>query len=76
MEMPRKDQGVPLEVWDDFQGACMPLSCPRSGRVGAGLGLCVPREQGEFLIMETRPISMVCSLGVGQMSPQRRTISN
>ena len=61
MEMPRKDQGVPLEVWDDFQGACMPLSCPRSGRgweqqtlgevrrVGVGLGLCVPREQGEVL---------------------------
>lgn len=49
MEMLRNDQGVPLEIWDDFQGACMPLSCPRSGRVGAGLGLCVPREQGEFL---------------------------
>lgn len=29
MEMPGKDQGVSLGIWDDFQGAHVPLSCPK-----------------------------------------------
>lgn len=42
MEMPRKDQGSPLGVWDDLQGAYVALSWPRregrgeSGRAGRG----------------------------------------
>lgn len=85
MEMPRKDQRVPLEIWDDFQRAHVPLPCPRMKkggeqqmlgemrRVAVGLGWdwVTPGSGGGFLT-EPGPIYMVCSLGRGQ----RRTISD
>ena len=82
MEMPRKDQGVPLEIWDDFQGAHVPLPCHRTKkggeqqmlgevrRVAVGLGgdWVSPGSGGGFLT-EPGPVCMVCSLDCGQRCP-------